>query len=72
MATTEQKIPGIVFADVDALLEIMDEYDRQTGFVPDPTATPEKVQAMMLADSVDPEDNAATREIIQLREGEEG
>jgi hypothetical protein len=71
MALTDKSLPGIVASDRDALLKILDEYDRQSGFIPDPTATVEKLRAMMLADGVRPEENSASREIIRIREGEE-
>jgi hypothetical protein len=53
------------------LLKILDQNDRETGFVADPTATVEKLRAMMLADGVNPAENSASREIIRIREGEE-
>ena len=42
MALTEKPLPGILTSDRAALIEILDEYDRQTGFIPDPTATVEE------------------------------
>ena len=37
------------------------------GFVPDPTATPEKVRLMMRVDGIEPEDNAFTSELLRMR-----
>jgi hypothetical protein len=37
------------------------------GFVPDPTATAEKAQAMMLARGIRPEDRVLSSEIIRMR-----
>lgn len=53
------------------LREELTKRDVAAGFVPDETVTAEQVQAMMLADGVKPENNAASREIIRLRDREE-
>jgi hypothetical protein len=50
---------------------MLEEQNRRTGFVPDPTATAQKAREMMLADGVHPEDNSGSREIIRTREGED-
>ncbi len=55
-------------ADKEALRRILEEQDQQTGFVPDPTMTPQRVREMMLADGIRPEENEFSREIIQMRE----
>jgi NTP pyrophosphatase (non-canonical NTP hydrolase) len=57
------------FADKQELNRIMDEVNERMGFVPDPDATPEKVQEMMLAEGVVPEDNEFSREIMRMRYG---
>jgi hypothetical protein len=54
IAVTDKKLPGITFADKEALLKILEEQDRRLGFVPDPTATAQKARAMMLARGVRP------------------
>jgi hypothetical protein len=59
-----------LMADKEALRKILEEQDKLTGFVPDPTATPERLQERMLADGVRPEDNIGSREIIRMREEE--
>jgi hypothetical protein len=59
-----------LIADKAVLRRILEEQDKLTGFVPDPTATPQKVREMMLADGVRPEDNEFSREIIGMREEE--
>ena len=55
-------------ADKETLRRILEEQDRKTGFIPDPAMTPQKVCEMMLADGIRSEDNAFSREIIQMRE----
>jgi hypothetical protein len=60
-----------LLVDKAALRKILEEQDKRTGFVPDPTATPQKAQQMSLADGVRPEENIASREIIRMREGDE-
>jgi hypothetical protein len=57
-----------VYADKEALLELLEEQDRQTGFQLDRSVTPERVREMMLADGVRPEECIASREIIRMRE----
>ncbi len=59
-----------LIADKAALRKIQEEQDTRTGFVPDPTVTPEQVRAMMLADGIRPEDNEFSRELIRMREEE--
>ena len=38
-----------LMADKPALQRLLDEQDRQTGFVPDPAATLERLREMMLS-----------------------
>jgi hypothetical protein len=57
-----------LFAGKKALVKILEGQDRRTGFVPDPSATVERLHEMMLADGVRPEDCIASREIIRMRE----
>ena len=56
------------FADKEALLRVLEEQDRRSGFVPDRTVTVEQLHEMMLADGVRPEDCIASREILRMRE----
>jgi hypothetical protein len=53
--------------DKRELQRVVDEVNRQMGFVRDPTATVEKVRAMMLAAGIRPEDCEFSREIIRMR-----
>ena len=71
MAVQPAAKPAIRFADKDELNRLMDEIEKQIGFVPDPDATPEKVQQLMLADGVRPEENAFSREIVRMRSKED-
>ena len=52
------------------LRQILEAQDRQNGFVPDPTATPQKARELMIAQGMHPEDNAFSCEIRRMREGE--
>jgi hypothetical protein len=60
-----------LIADKAALRKILEEQDKLTGWVPDPTATPQKARELMIACGVRPEDNIGSREIIRMREGDE-
>ena len=74
MATqTKAVLPCIPvrYADKEALNRLMDEIEKQMGFVPDPDATPQKAREMMLAEGVRPEDNAASGEIMRMRYGDD-
>ena len=57
-------------ADKAALLKILEEQDRATGFVPVKFATSQKSRELMLACGVIPEDNLFSCELIRMREGE--
>jgi len=57
-----------ILADKDRLRQILDEQDRRTGFVHDPTATAQKARQLMLDDGIKPEDNAFSGEIMAMRE----
>lgn len=56
------------FADKKEILRIVEEQNRLMGFVPDPTATPEKAQQMMIALGIRPEDNIFSCGIIAARD----
>lgn len=56
------------FADKQAIQKIVEEQNARIGFVPDPTATPEKAQAMTRALGIRPEDNLLSCGIIAARE----
>ena len=66
--TTGRMISLDTFADKKALLRIVKEQEKQSGFVPDPTATAERAQQMSLADGLRPEECSGSREIIRMRE----
>ncbi len=70
MAVVRKPDVSVLFADKEALRRLLEEQDASTGFVFDPTATPQKARALMLAEGVRPEDNEFSREIIRMREEE--
>jgi hypothetical protein len=53
--------------DKRALQKAVADLDERMGFVPDPTATAEKAQAMMLAHGIRPEDRFLSSEITRMR-----
>ena len=57
-------------ANKAALRQILEEQDRQTYFVLDPTATPQKGRELMIAQGIRAEDNEFSCEIRRMREGE--
>jgi hypothetical protein len=59
-----------LFLDKREIQKIVAEQNERMGFIPDPTATAEKAQAMMLALGICPEDNIFSRGIIAAREEE--
>lgn len=70
MAITSR--PGIeaLIADKAALRQILEEQDRLSGFVLDPTVTHQQLRESMIADGVRPEENVGSREILRIREEE--
>ncbi len=58
-------------ADKAALRRILEEQDRQNGFVVDPTVTPQQVREMMLAQGIRPENNEFSCEIRRMHEGQQ-
>jgi hypothetical protein len=71
MVTRARAMPPVRYADKEELNRLMDEMDKRNGFIPDPDATIEKLREMLLAEGVRPEDNALTRELLQMRYGDE-
>lgn len=65
--TPEPNVQRLI-ADREALLRILEDHERRTGFVPDPTATAQKAREIMLADGVRSEENAFSRELMAMRE----
>ena len=57
-------------ADKKALREVLEQQDKQTGFVVDESATPQQAREMMIAQGIRPEDNAFSCEIRRMRERE--
>jgi hypothetical protein len=54
--------------DKKAIQQRVAELNDQIGFIPDPTATAEKAQAMTIALGIRPEDNLLSRSIIAARD----
>ena len=59
-----------LFADKAKIREIVNRVNAEIGFVPDPAATAEKAQKMMLDAGIRPEDNLASCGIIAARDEE--
>lgn len=63
-----------LFLDKTEIQRIVAEQNAKSGFVPDPTATAERAQALVGADlrarGLKPEDNVFSRGIITARDGE--
>ncbi len=70
MAIAFRPEASTLLADKAALQRLLEAQDQESGFVPDPTATPQKARALMLAEGIRPEENAFSREIIRLRDQE--
>jgi hypothetical protein len=58
------------FIDKRQIQKIVAEQNERMGFVPDPTATPQKAREMMLALGIRPEDNLGSSDIIAARDEE--
>lgn len=72
MATIEREINKSTLADKAEVRQLVAETNVRMDFVPDPTATINKIRAMMLAEGIRPEDNAFTTELMQMRYGVSG
>jgi hypothetical protein len=68
MAIAHGRKTSTLLADKQALLRLLEEQDKETGFVPVPNATARKAREMMLADGVRPEDCIFSRGIFEMRE----
>lgn len=66
MAIVEREVSNM-FADKDEIRKLVAEVNARMGFVPDPTATPQKAREMMMADGIRPEDNPFTTELMRMR-----
>jgi hypothetical protein len=71
MAIQSPTQPASKLLDKRALQKAVAELDQRMGFVPDPTATAEKAQAMMLVRGIRPEDRFLSSEIIRMRHEQE-
>lgn len=58
-------------ADRQALVRRMQEIDAKAGVVDDPTMTIEKLHEIMHTLGIRPEDNGASRELMQMRYGDD-
>jgi hypothetical protein len=67
MAILSSTQPASKLLDKRALQKAVAELDERIGFVPDPTATAELAQTMMLAHGIRPEDRFLSSEIIRMR-----
>ena len=70
MAETHEAKWQRLLVDKEAMRKIMAEVNAEMGFVPDPTATPEKAQQMMIDCGIRPEDNIFSCGIIAARDEE--
>jgi hypothetical protein len=70
MVDADAPVMGLKFLDKTEIQRIVAEQNQAMGFVPDPTATAEKAQAMMLALGIRPEDNIGSCGIIAARDEE--
>jgi hypothetical protein len=68
MAVIADPKMGTPFLDKRAIQKLVAELNEQMGFVPDPTATPQKAREMMRALGIRPEDNLGSRGIIAARD----
>jgi len=71
MITRPKTGPPVRLANKEELNRLMDGIEQRRCFVPDPEATIEKLREMLRAEGVRPEDNALTRELLQMRYGDE-
>ncbi len=69
MAVLEFDLKSL-FLDKEEIRRIVAEQNALSGFVPDPTATPQRARARMLALGVRPEDCIGSAGIIAAREEE--
>lgn len=70
MAAPARKQASDFYIDPEEVRRIIKETNERMGFVPDPTATAEKAQAMTRALGIRPEENLLSRGIIAARDEE--
>jgi len=68
MAAARKPTVDELFVDKGEIQRLVAEQSVVTGVADDPTATPQKARAMMLALGIRPEDNEFSRGIIAARE----
>lgn len=69
MAVITQRDANVTPADRQALVRRMQEIDAKAGVVDDPTMTIEKLHEVMHTLGIRPEYNGASRELMQMRYG---
>ncbi len=67
MAAVAGRKTRSLFLNKRSIQKIVAEQNKRMGFVPDPTATPQKAREMMRALGIRPEDNLGSRGIIAAR-----
>lgn len=70
MAETTERAIRSFFLDKKVIQKIVAEQNEEMGFVPDPTATPQKAREMMRALGIRAEDNIFSYGIIAARDEE--
>jgi hypothetical protein len=71
MVTQARTDKLVCFADKEVLRRMMEDLNTELGIVPDPDITIEKLREMMQTEGIRPEDNALSREVLRMRNGEE-
>lgn len=71
MAVISTMTAGVTSVERQALILRMQEIDAKSGVVDDPTMTIEKLREMMRALGIRPGDNGASRDLMQMRYGED-
>lgn len=54
----------------EEMRKILEALDEEMGFVPDPTASVQRLRARQESEGIRPEDNAASRELYRMRYGD--
>jgi hypothetical protein len=70
MTEVTQRPPRTLFVNKRVVQEVVRAQNEAIGFEPDPTATGETAQQLMLAHGIRPEDNLFSRGIIAARDEE--
>ena len=71
MITRPKTDAPVRFVDKAEMNRRMDEIEARMGFVPAPDATIERLRELLLAEGAEPEQNELTRELLQMRYGDE-